>query len=144
VITRIPRWQGATPGAPSTERPASRIDAKIGPRITRLRQDYGEAGANGRESETHEVKILSGQQFAQMGREVFVNDFALLGEKTFDALFGMPIDDTVLAYTQAMQPGQFISECSGIANRKSKDGGFEFAPGFLCKAALILAHLICD
>jgi hypothetical protein len=90
------------------------------------------------------VKVLSGQQFAQMGGEIFVNDFALLGEKAFDALFGMPIDDTVLAYPEAMQPGQFISECSGIANRKSKDCGFEFAPGFRCKAALILAHLICD
>ena len=56
----------------------------------------------------------------------------------------MPIDDTVLAYTQAMQPGKFITECSGIANGKSKDGGFELAPGLRREAALILAHLICD
>lgn len=79
-----------------------------------------------------------------MGGEVFVNDFALLGENTLDPFFGMPIDDTVLAYAQAMQPSQFISECSGIASRKSKDRCFEFAPGFRCKAALIRAHLICD
>jgi len=94
--------------------------------------------------ETRDVKIFSGQQFAQMGCKIFVNDFALLGEDALDTFFGMPIDDTVLAYAQPMQPSQFISECSGIANRKSKDGGFEFAPGFRCKAALILAHLICD
>ncbi len=79
-----------------------------------------------------------------MGCEIFVNDFALLGENALDAFFGMPIDHTVLAYPQAMQPGQFLSECSGIANRKSKDGGFEFAPGLWCQAALIVAHLICD
>jgi hypothetical protein len=34
MITRIPRWYGATAGAPSTERPASNIEAKICPRST--------------------------------------------------------------------------------------------------------------
>jgi hypothetical protein len=61
-----------------------------------------------------------------------------------NAFLAMPIDDTVLAYAQAMQPVQFIGECPGVANRKSEDGGFEFAPGFRRKATLILAHLICD
>ena len=87
---------------------------------------------------------MSGQQFAQMGGQIFVNNFALLGENAFDALPGMPIDDTVLAYTQAMQPFQFIGECPAVTNRKSKDSGFEFAPWFRRKAALIFAHLICD
>jgi len=79
-----------------------------------------------------------------MGCEIFINDFALLGENALNAFSGMPIDDAVLAQAQAMQPGQFISERSDIANRKSKDGGFEFAAGFRRKAALILADLICD
>ena len=79
-----------------------------------------------------------------MGGKIFVNDFALLGENALDPLPAMPIDDTVLAYAQAMQPVQFIGECPGVTNRKSKDGGFEFAPWFRRKAALIFAHLICD
>ena len=79
-----------------------------------------------------------------MGGQIFVNDFALLGENALDTFIAMPIDDTVLAHAQAMQPVQFIGECPGVANRKSKDGGFEFAPGLRCKAALIFAHLICD
>ena len=79
-----------------------------------------------------------------MGGQIFVNDFALLGENALDALPAMPVDDTVLAYAQAMQPVQFIGECPGVTNRKSKDGGSEFALRFRRKAALILAHLICD
>ena len=79
-----------------------------------------------------------------MGGQIFVNDFALLGENALDALPAMPIDDTVLAYAQAMQPVQFVGECPGVTNRKSKDGGFEFAPSFWRKAALILSHLIRD
>ena len=41
-----------------------------------------------------------------MGGQIFVNDFALLGENALDPFIAMPIDDTVLAHAQAMQPVQ--------------------------------------